>query len=66
MKMIYAKNITVSQRKALEEYEAITGFEPTHQEALDSGEMSFMEVWSANEAFIFSIYATVQNICVDN
>ena len=28
------------QRKALEDYEAITGFEPTHQEALDSGELN--------------------------
>lgn len=59
---VYAKKLTGKQRKALEDYEAITGFEPTHQEALDNGEMSFDEVWAANEDFIFSMHSTVQNI----
>ena len=61
---IYAKNLTDKQRKALEDYEAITGFEPTHQEALDNGEMNFDEVWTANENFLFSMYSTVQNIWI--
>jgi hypothetical protein len=59
---IYATKLTNKQRKALEDYEAITGFEPTHQEALDSGEMNFDEVWAVNEDFIFSMYSSVQNI----
>lgn len=61
---VFANKLTEKQRKALEDYEAITGFEPMHQEALDSGEMSFDEVWSANEDFIFSMYSSVQNIWV--
>ena len=59
---VYASNLTKEQRRLLESYEAITGFEPTHQEALDSGEISFLEMWGLNEDFIFSIYATVQNL----
>jgi hypothetical protein len=59
---IYAKRLTPKQRKALEDYEAITGFEPMHQEAIDDGAIEFDELWALNEGFIFNIYATVQNI----
>lgn len=45
---VYAKNIEHSQKAWLEHYEAVTGFEPMHQEELDSGKMSFEDVAKAN------------------
>lgn len=45
---IYAKNITAEQRAWLEQYEKESTFEPIHQEALDSGEMSWRDVVQAN------------------
>lgn len=45
---IYAKKITKAQKEWLEHYESQTGFEPMHQEALDSGEMTFNDVRKSN------------------
>lgn len=45
---ITAKKINSAQRKWLERYESLTGFEPMHQEELDAGTMRFAEVARRN------------------
>lgn len=45
---IYAKKITPAQKEWLEHYESLTGFEPIHQEELDSGDMTFNDVRQSN------------------
>lgn len=45
---IYAKKINGKQRAWLKSYEDDTGFEPMHQEDLDSGEMTFKEMARSN------------------
>jgi hypothetical protein len=45
---VYAKNITAEQAAWLKTYEDATGFEPIHQEELDSGELTFVEVVRLN------------------
>lgn len=59
---VYAKRINQAQRRMLNEYEAISGFEPLCQEDLDSGEMTFLEVWNANIEFLEGVLAEVVNI----
>lgn len=39
---------TPAQRAWLQQYENTCGFEPLHQEELDSGEMTFAQVAQAN------------------
>lgn len=39
---------TDAQRAWLKQYEDKSGFEPLHQDELDSGEMSFAQVMQAN------------------
>jgi hypothetical protein len=45
---IFAKKINAAQRKWLQRYEEMTGFEPMHQDELDSGAMMFREVARRN------------------
>jgi hypothetical protein len=49
--MIYAKKLNRRQRAWLQKYEDLTGFEPMHQEDIDSGEMTFAEVARENCQF---------------
>lgn len=60
--MIYAKKLNTAQRKALQQYENICGFEPMHQDDLDTGEMSFKEVWWSNQRWLEDVLAEVVNI----
>ena len=61
---IYAKKINGAQRRMLKTYASICGFEPMHQDELDSGEMTFNEVWRSNVDWLENVVADVQNICV--
>ncbi len=45
---IFAKSVTPAQKAWLVMYEETTGFEPMHQEELDSGAMTFQEVRRSN------------------
>jgi hypothetical protein len=45
---IYCKRINESERAWLQNFEAETSFEPMHQDELDSGEMTFLEVAKEN------------------
>lgn len=44
----YAKKLSQAQRSALEEYEAISGFEALGQDALDAGLITFEELCRRN------------------
>lgn len=59
---IYAKKINSAQRRMLNEYEKISGFEPMCQEDIDSGECSFAEAWQINIGFLENVLADVINI----
>ena len=60
--MIYAKKINSAQRKALKNFESISGFEPMHQDELDDGSMTFYEMWWSNQKWFEDVAAEVQNI----
>lgn len=60
--MIYAKNITPEQRKALKDYENICGFEPLYQDELNDGSMTFSQVWNANINWLEDVLSDVVNI----
>ncbi|WP_095158326.1 hypothetical protein [Pseudomonas sp. Irchel 3E13] len=45
---VYSTTATLEQRAWLQQYENTCGFEPMHQEELDSGEMTFAQVYRAN------------------
>ncbi|MBZ3677443.1 hypothetical protein J1N39_23485 [Pseudomonas aeruginosa] len=55
---------TPEQRAWLEQYESQTGFEPLHQDELDSGEMTFALVAQANvdwfEAWAMDTHKAIQ------
>jgi hypothetical protein len=60
--MIYAKKINPAQRKMLQKFQDQTMFEPMYQDALDSGEMSFAEVWKENLKWFDDLNNEVQRI----
>lgn len=45
---ITSTTATTAQRAWLKQYEDQTGFEPLHQDSLDSGEMTWAQVAQAN------------------
>ena len=53
---VYSKKATPEQRKWLSDYEAATGFEPMHQDELDSGAMTFEDVARANVQWFEGFY----------
>ncbi|MDZ5605269.1 hypothetical protein SJI00_21070 [Pseudomonas sp. RP23018S] len=61
---ITSTTATAAQRAWLQQYENTTGFEPLHQEELDSGEMTFAAVARANidwfEAWSNDAHLTIQ------
>jgi len=59
---VYAKNTTDAQRKAMTEFESISGFEMMHQDEFDNGEISFDEMWQKNQSWFDDVYANVTNI----
>lgn len=54
---ITSTTATPEQRAWLQHYENACGFEPMHQEELDSGEMTFAQVYRANVDW-FEAWAT--------
>ena len=62
---IYAKRLNGKQRAALNQYERLTGVEPMGQEDLDSGAISFADLWRMNVKWIEDVAAGVQNINTD-
>ena len=68
---IYSTTATAEQRAWLQQYENTCGFEPMHQEELDSGEMTFAQVLRANVDWFESwsmdtLLAIQRNIPVDD
>lgn len=59
---VYAKRITEKQKKCMEKYEAICGFEFMHQDDIDSGDMDFEEAWQTNIRWLEDLVAVVINI----
>lgn len=59
---IYAKKLNPAQRRAMLRYEQISGFEPMHQDEIDSGEMTFQDAWTRNVHWIESLSDEVCNI----
>lgn len=59
---IYAKRLNPAQRRLLERYEGLTGFEPMHQEDLDAGKVTFPELWRANMHWFENVAADVANL----
>ncbi len=59
---IYAKTLSPEWRKAFEEYEDLTGFEPMHQEAIDAGETTPQEAWHENIKWLEDLVADAINI----
>jgi len=53
---------TAEQKAALVKYEAICGFEPMHQDEYAAGEMSFEELWAANQRWFSDVQNEVANI----
>jgi len=63
---VYAKNITKEQRRAMKEFEAISGFEIMHQDEFENGEISFDEMWQRNQSWFDDVHADVTNIPTSN
>ena len=59
---IYAKRLNGPQRRMLNRYESVCGFEPLHQEDLDAGRMTFRDLWHENVRWLEDVVATVSNI----
>lgn len=59
---VYAKRLNGAQRRLLNQYEGLTGFEPMHQEDLDAGRMTFAEMWRANVNWFDGVHADVMNL----
>jgi hypothetical protein len=59
---VYATRLNSSQRRMLNEYIALTGIEPFGQEDLDSGEITFKELWYQNVDWLEDVLADVTNI----
>ena len=62
---VYAEKATKEQREAMQKYEEISGFECIHQDELDSGELTFEEVWNKNIRWLEDMVADVININID-
>lgn len=61
---VYAKRINSAQRRAMAEYEQISGFEFMCQDDIDSGEMTFAEAWKTNQEWFDSVASDIENISV--
>lgn len=59
---IYATSLTNAWKQSFEELEALTGFEPLHQEAIDEGAMNPQEAWERNIAWLESLVQDASNI----
>ena len=59
---VYAKRLNSQQRKLLRDFEGLTGWEPICQDDLDSGKMTFAEVWYANVNLLHDTLADVENM----
>lgn len=59
---IYAKNLTEKQRKVLQQYENLCGFEPMLQDDFDAGKITFRHLWNENVSWLESVTAEVQHI----
>jgi hypothetical protein len=59
---VYARRLNSAQRRMLNEYIALTGFEPLGQEDLDAGEITFKELWDKNVEWLRDLATDVQNI----
>jgi len=60
--MIYARHLNSKRRKLLQKYENQTGFEPLGQDDLDTGRLTFREVWSMNLDFLADLHADMTNL----
>jgi hypothetical protein len=61
--MIYSKKLKRSKewRKAFEDYESISGFEPMHQDEIDDGSLTMRQAWNLNVVWLGNVFADVQN-----
>jgi len=59
---VYAKKINSAQRRAMNQYEQVSGFEFMHQDEIDSGEMTFAEAWRQNQSWFDCVASDVVNI----
>jgi hypothetical protein len=59
---VFAKKLNSAQRRALRKFEEISGFEAMHQEELDTGEMTFREVWALNQQWFDLVASDVNDI----
>lgn len=59
---IYSKTLSPEWREAFDHYERVSGFEPMHQDEIDSGDMTVEEAWQANIQWFESVHSEVMNI----
>ena len=59
---VYAKKLTKAWRSCFKQYENLCGFEPMHQDEIDSGKMTSREVWDINVDWIRDIANDVERI----
>lgn len=63
---VYGERFTKRQREALEEYEALSGFEPMLQDDFDAGAIGFRDLWKKNVSWLEDVVAGVSNINTDD
>lgn len=59
---IYAKRITGKWKKAFNELERVSGFEPMYQDEIDSGEVTLTQAFEDNLSWLEDVLADCQNI----
>lgn len=59
---VYCRKISPQWRKAFAQFEALTGFEMLHQDAIDAGTMTPREAWNENIQWLEHLVADATNI----
>jgi hypothetical protein len=59
---VYAKRLNGAQRRLLNQYVALCGFEPMGQDDLDAGALTFRELWNMNVGYLEDVLADVTNL----
>jgi hypothetical protein len=60
--IVYARKLNSAQRALLLRYVSITGLAPMYQEDLDSGELTFSQMWALNVDHVWSIHCELVNL----
>lgn len=59
---IYAKGLTPRQLEMMKQYEALSGFEPMHQNDFNAGKMTFKEMFEGNVSWFEDVNTEVSRI----